>query len=153
MLVSVRGCSMPQRWRAGPYMERVMSDELPLTAREVRAYLDMMLDHLSPKERRRFWIQLHSRSDNLTHVLMKIIEDIVRNGVFKVADIANDTYRQLKKHHPKRNDERDAEIIRLSKEGKTSGKIAQIITPLFGKTTSSTVRSVLKRCRSEAKEK
>ena len=137
-------------------MERDLSKALPNTAEAARVRFNAILDNLPPSERKRFWRAIYTHPDNESVQTLKTLaeeyEQSSRDFIMASLEALLFTIKtgrfltaQLKKHRrPKQNAERDSEIMRLHREGKSSAGISKLIASNWS-VKPSAVRRVIKR--------
>ena len=141
-----------------------MAKAFPKTAEAVRARLDAMLGELTPDERKKFWFSLDQHPDNNS---IQLLVDLINKqqlssrklliasiqSISDLTPIILDLLSKLLKHRrPKTNIDRDKQIMKLYKLGKTAGEIVLYLNSQY-KLTDRQVTAVISRERRKQKPK
>lgn len=136
-----------------------MPSPSPKTARELCALVESVLSEMPEKEQKNFWLLITENDKNkhyeqMLKILVGYIQSfcgITLTTVHDFVGINKELSAKLKKHRrPAKNAARDAEIMRLHREGKTAGQIVGAMENRF-KLTDKIVNTVISRERRKLK--
>ena len=136
-----------------------MTNPPPKKAKELVALIESLLAALPKNEQDRFWLLITEHKSNshyqeITDFWLKTSTEVAKilfAGMTKGFQLADTTYKQLKKHRrPPRNAERDAEIMKLRAKNKTAGEIVFAMNGRY-QLTDTVVRAVISRKRKKPK--
>jgi hypothetical protein len=118
----------------------MMAKAPPWTAEELRAFVESHLSRMTEPQQRRFWLLITEHKDNWHHQrvldcfsqIVARLNRITSGAVESFIEETNDLHRKLMRHRkPRKNADRDAEIVRLRNEGKTAGEIIRAMKGKF----------------------
>jgi hypothetical protein len=137
---------------------RPVAKSRPKTSDELCTLIESLLAQLPNYDRAHFWILITNHKDNWAH---KLNMESARYTVLSFNDLHNSVSEDYEKYiahlrimlakhrKPKRNAERDAEIMRLHGEEKTGGEIVRKLIKQYPKLNDKTVRAVISRNRNK----
>lgn len=132
----------------------------PNTGKALVAYVESCLSAMSADQRKSFWLLITHHKDNseqeeflgfFTAQFEEQVKQTLQSFRWFIQH-GNDLYRQLQRHRkPKKNAERDAEIMRLHGEGNTAGQIVRALKHAHPKLNDKSVNAVISRERRKPK--